>query len=85
MIHPDPIWLEIPEADQLRALAGTVLAVALVASVVVIALSAVAWGAHRAGWYRMGDGALANVGRAVMASVLIGALSGLVGWGSGLI
>ena len=85
MISPDPSWLEVAEAAQLRALAGSVLAVALIVCVVVIAVSAVAWGAHRVGWFRMGEGALANVGRAVRGAVVLGALSGIVGWSSGLI
>lgn len=85
MIRPDPVWLEVPEAQQLRALAGTALSVALVVCVVVIAVSALAWVAHRCGWHRLADRALTNVGRAVLASVVLGSLSGIVGWGSGLI
>lgn len=85
MLTPDPTWLEIPEADQLRALAGSVLAIALIISTGVIALSAAAWVAHRVGWLRMGEGALLNVGRAVLGAVVLGSLSGIVGWSSGLI
>ena len=85
MITPDPTWLDIPEAGDLRSLTGSVLAVALIVCVTVIAVSAVAWAAHRAGWFRMGEQALTNVGRAVLGAVLLGALSGMVGWSSGLI
>lgn len=85
MIEPDPTWLQIDEAAQLRALAGTVLSIGLILSVVVIALSLVLWGFHRAGLCRIGDEAVAKLGTAALASVLLGSLSGIVGWSSGLI
>lgn len=85
MLTPDLTWLEIPEAAQLRALVGSVLSIVLVLCVGAIAVSAVGWGLHRLGWRRLGDGALENIGRALVAAVLLGALSGIVGFGSGLI
>lgn len=85
MIEPDPTWLQIDEAAQLRALAGTVLSIGLILCVVVIGLSLVLWGLRRAGFYRIGDDAMARLGAAALASVLLGALSGIVGWSSGLI
>ena len=85
MIALDPTWLDLPEADALRSLAGTVLAIALLVCVVVIAASAVAYAAYRVGWFRMGQESLTNLGRAVLASVVLGSLSGIVAFGAGLV
>lgn len=74
--------MDMPEAAVLREITGGVLAVALVVSVAVLAVGSVLWALERAGVVAMSQQGLARMGRAMVGAVVLGGLSGLVGFGA---
>lgn len=82
-LGPDGTWLEMPEAALLREVAGGVLAVALVASVAALGVGSLLWALERAGVVTLSQRGLMWVGRSVLGAVILGGLSGIVGFGTG--
>ncbi|CAM3582970.1 hypothetical protein OCAE111667_16500 [Occultella aeris] len=81
-LGPDDTWLDMPEAAVLREIAGGVLALALLASVAILAVGSLVWALERAGVVAMTQQGLARMGRAMVGAVVLGGLSGLVGFGA---
>lgn len=81
-LGPDDTWLGVPEVSALREIAGGVLAVAMVTSVAVLAVGSVLWALERAGVVTMSQQGLGRMGRAMTAAIILGGLSGMVGFGA---
>lgn len=77
-IVPDPTWLD--QTSGLRPLVGTVLAIALLASILTL-VGGLAYGAWA---YRHGQGALSkSLWASLLGALVLGSLSGIVGFGMG--
>lgn len=83
-LGPDTTWLDMPETDILRGVAGGLLAVALLIAVLAIAVGATSWALHRLGLTTSRETGLPMIGRALLASVALASLSGVVAMGATL-
>ena len=80
-LGPDASWVEGSESVNAKRLSGSLLAIGLNVAVAALCVGAVTWGAERAGAIKVSQKGLSKMGQAVGASVALGALSGLVGFG----
>lgn len=79
-LGPDSSWLGGSETGTLKGMAGGLMAGGLVVAVGALVVAAAAWGAQRIGWLSMNEKAQATMGWSVLGSVVLGSLSGLVGF-----
>lgn len=79
-LGPDATWLDMPEADVLRGIAGGLLAVALLVAVLALAVGATSWALHRLGVTTNRETGLPMIGRALLASLSLAALSGITSY-----